>query len=166
MKSKIKIHEAILVIAALAIAIYVGKNIGIEYVLRGNEEPVSIAEAKEDHLGEYLGMPAGEDIPRINTLSEWEDIRTSTEYITIEPAEAIPTGIGSRSAGCPPNNAPPEAPGRPAQRNHEKGLGYLRRIYGVLHHPTAGWPSHIGADPHGGSAAHTVRPGGDPAARK
>lgn len=101
MKSKIKIHEVILVIAALAIAIYVGKNIGIEYVLRGNEEPVSIADAKEDHLGEYLGMPAGKDIPRINTLSEWEDIRTSTEYITIEPAEAIPTGIGSRSAWVP-----------------------------------------------------------------
>ena len=39
----LKILDFVLVIAAIVLAVYVGKNIGLEYLMRGREEPVTLS---------------------------------------------------------------------------------------------------------------------------
>ena len=39
----LKILDFVLVIAAIVLAVYVGKNIGLEYLMRGKEEPVTLS---------------------------------------------------------------------------------------------------------------------------
>ena len=56
----LKILDFVLVIAAIVLAVYVGKNIGLEYLMRGREEPVTLS-MTEGGLPEdtSAGLPAG-----------------------------------------------------------------------------------------------------------
>lgn len=96
MKAKfVKFLEFIAVIIALIVAVLVAKDLGIESVLRGKEEPVTLTMAEELLTTDCIGMPAADDIPRIDDLQTWDD--TYLNMMTIEPTAIIPTGIGVRN---------------------------------------------------------------------
>lgn len=96
MKNKIaKFFEYASVIVALIIAVLVTKNLGIESMMRSKEEPVTLAMTEDGLPEDFIGMPAADDIPRIEDAQAWEDA-WQTSYITIEPLSIIPTGYGTR----------------------------------------------------------------------
>ena len=98
MKEKfVKFLEFIAVIIALIVAVLVAKNFGIESLLRGKEEPVTLAMTEELLTEDCIGMPAADDIPRIENLQAWDDTYTAASLVTIEPTDIIPTGIGVRN---------------------------------------------------------------------
>lgn len=85
------------VIIALIVGVIVARSIGVESMLRGKEEPVSLAMTEEGLYEDFIGLPAGDDIPRVENAQDWEDT-LSVSCVTIEPVNIIPTGIGARSA--------------------------------------------------------------------
>lgn len=96
MKNKfVKFLEYAFVIVALIIAVLVAKNLGIESMLRSKEEPITLAMTEDGLPEDFIGMPAADDIPRIEDAQTWEDTR-QTSYVTIEPINIIPTGYGTR----------------------------------------------------------------------
>ena len=80
----LKILDFVLVIAAIVLAVYVGKNIGLEYLMRGREEPVTLSMTEGGLPEDYIGRPAGGDIPLIEDGHSWEEA-WATDYITIQP---------------------------------------------------------------------------------
>ncbi|MDE5931860.1 MAG: hypothetical protein K2H40_05175, partial [Lachnospiraceae bacterium] len=64
-------------------------------LLRGKEEPVTLAMTEGGLPEEYIGMPAADDIPRIEDAESWEDT-WQTSYVTIEPIGIVSTGVGAR----------------------------------------------------------------------
>lgn len=96
MKKKItKFFEFVAVIASLAVGVLVAEKLPLESMLRGKEEPVTLAMTEEGLQEDYVGMPAADDIPRIEDVESWEDT-WQTSCITVEPTEIISTGIGAR----------------------------------------------------------------------
>lgn len=96
MKEKIvKALEFIAVIAAILMSTVVIRNISVESILKGKEEPVTLSMTENGLPEDYIGKPAGNDIPRIEDIQTWEDT-WQTSYVTIEPTEIIFTGIGTR----------------------------------------------------------------------
>ena len=97
MKSKIvKFLEFVMVIIALIVGAVVARNMRVESLLRGKEEPVSLSTAESGYYEDYVGLPAGDDIPRITTAQEWEDT-WAVSCVTIEPKKIISPGIGTRN---------------------------------------------------------------------
>lgn len=96
MKAKIGV---ILGLAVIIVAIWVGtsvpKIIPFETLFKGREESVSLAMLETRHPEDYIGKPAGDDIPRIEDVKTWEDTLQGS-YMTIEPVGIISTGIGTR----------------------------------------------------------------------
>lgn len=98
MKNKlVKFFEFVAVILALGVGILIAKDFGIESIMRGKEEPVTLAMTEDGLAEDYIGMPAADDIPRIDSLQEWDDT-WQTSCVTIEPVGIIPTGVGTRNA--------------------------------------------------------------------
>ena len=96
MKEKfVKFFEFVAVIIALIVAVLVGRDLGIESILRGKEEPVTLAMTEDLLISDCIGMPAADDIPRIENIQAWDD--TYLNLMTIEPTAIIPTGIGVRN---------------------------------------------------------------------
>ncbi len=96
-KNIVKALEFAVVILAIIAGIIVARNIGVESMLRGKEEPVSLAMTEEGLSEDFIGLPAGDDIPRVTNAQDWDDT-LSVSCVTIEPLDIIPTGIGARSA--------------------------------------------------------------------
>lgn len=94
-KMVVKVLEGAAVIVALIIGFFLMNTIGVESMLRGKEEPVTLAMTEDGLQEDFIGLPAGDDIPRITNAQEWDDA-WPTSCITIEPASIIPTGIGAR----------------------------------------------------------------------
>ena len=90
----LKILDFVLVIAAIVLAVYVGKNIGLEYLMRGREEPVTLSMTEGGLPEDYIGRPAGGDIPLIEDGHSWEEA-WATDYITIQPVGIVSTGVGA-----------------------------------------------------------------------
>lgn len=97
---KKKIVDVVSVIIALVIAVYAARNVGLEYLLRGTEEPVTLAMAEETYAEAVTGLPAAEDIPRIENQEQWEE-QGEFSGVTIEPVDIISTGVGSRHPWVP-----------------------------------------------------------------
>lgn len=96
MKKKVaKFLEFVSVIAALAVGVLVSRNLPVESLLRGKEEPVTLTMTEEGLQEDYIGMPAADDIPRIEDAEGWEDT-WQTSCVTVEPTEIISTGVGAR----------------------------------------------------------------------
>lgn len=96
MRKKItKFLEFVVVIAALAVGVLVSRNLPIESLLRGKEEAVTLEMAENGLQEDYVGMPAADDIPRIEDAEGWEKT-WQTSCVTVEPMEIISTGIGAR----------------------------------------------------------------------
>lgn len=96
MKKKLKnALNYMAVIAAIMIGIFVVKNVPVESILKGKEESVTLAMTENGLLEDYIGRPAGDDIPRIEDVQTWEDT-WQTSCVTIEPIGIISTGIGVR----------------------------------------------------------------------
>lgn len=96
MKTKIiKFLEFAAVIASIIVGILVEENLSIESMLRGNQESVTLAMTEKGLPEEYIGMPAADDIPRIEDAETWENTR-QTSYITVEPISIVSTGLGVR----------------------------------------------------------------------
>ncbi|MCM1182665.1 MAG: hypothetical protein NC337_04735 [Roseburia sp.] len=97
MKSKLaKFLEFVSVIAALVVAVLVVKNLSIESMLRGEEEPVTLAMTESGLPEDHIGLPAADDIPRIESLEAWDDL-WQTSFVTIEPTGIVSTGVGARN---------------------------------------------------------------------
>lgn len=94
-KLVVKALEGAAVIIALIVGFLLMNTISVESMLRGKEEPVTLAMTEDGLQEDFIGLPAGDDIPRITSLQEWEDT-WATSCITIEPLSVIPTGIGAR----------------------------------------------------------------------
>lgn len=92
---KEKVIDCVCVIAALVLAVYAARNVGLEYLLRGTEPPITLAMAEETYAAAVTGLPAAEDIPRIQDQEQWEEL-WKTSCVTIEPTDIIATGIGER----------------------------------------------------------------------
>lgn len=90
----LKILDFVLVIAAIVLAVYVGKNIGLEYLMRGREEPVTLSMTEGGLPEDYIGRPASGDIPLIEDGHSWEEA-WATDYITIQPVGIVSTGVGA-----------------------------------------------------------------------
>ena len=90
-----KILEFLSVVIGLIIAVLVAKELPVESMLRGKEEPVTLAMTEDGLPEDFIGMPAADDIPRIEDAQTWEDT-WQTSYVTVEPEAIIPTGIGTR----------------------------------------------------------------------
>lgn len=98
MKRKVvKFLEFLAVIVSLAIAFIVAKNIDIEPILKGEEEAVTLTMTESGLPEDSIGLPAADDIPRIEDIQTWEDT-WQTSYVTIEPIGIVSTGIGKRHA--------------------------------------------------------------------
>jgi len=96
MKKKIrKILEFLVVVAALAVGVLVAGKLPIESLLRGKEEAVTLAMAEGGLPEDSVGMPAADDIPRIEDVESWEDT-WQTSYVTVEPEDIVSTGVGAR----------------------------------------------------------------------
>ena len=93
----VKALEFAAVIAAIIVGVIVVRNIGVESILRGKEAAVSLARTEEGIYEDFIGLPAGDDIPRVTSAEEWEDT-LSVSCVTVEPINIIPTGVGARSA--------------------------------------------------------------------
>ena len=94
-KLVVKVLEGASVIISLIVGVLLMNTISVESMLRGKEEPVTLAMTEDGLQEDFVGLPAGDDIPRITSLQEWEDT-WATSCITIEPLSVIPTGIGAR----------------------------------------------------------------------
>lgn len=94
-KTILKILEFAVVIAALVIAVFAAMNVGVESLLKGKEEAVTLAMTEEGFPEDYIGNPAGDDIPRIESAQMWEET-WQTSFVTVEPLAIVPTGIGAR----------------------------------------------------------------------
>lgn len=92
--------EFVAVILALVVSVLVVKNLSIESMLKGKQEPVTLSMTEGGLPEEYIGKPAGDDIPRITSAQDWADA-WPTSYVTIEPTEIIGTGIGVRHTWVP-----------------------------------------------------------------
>ena len=123
----LKILDFVLVIAAIVLAVYVGKNIGLEYLMRGREEPVTLSMTEGGLPEDYIGRPAGGDIPLIEDGHSWEEA-WATDYITIQPVGIISTGVGALHPWV-------DAYTTPTRRN---SIGSFQRIWGLLSASAAG----------------------------
>ncbi|MCI9048719.1 MAG: hypothetical protein HFG71_16010 [Hungatella sp.] len=94
-KLVVKALEGAAVIIALIVGFLLMNTISVESMLRGKEEPATLAMTEDGLQEDFIGLPAGDDIPRVTSLQEWEDT-WATSCITIEPLSVIPTGIGAR----------------------------------------------------------------------
>lgn len=92
----VKALEFIAVIIGLIVGGFFAKNIGLESILRGKEEAVTLTVAEESLMDDIIGLPAGDDIPRIETAQIWSDTWWDISCITVEPTNIIPTGIAVR----------------------------------------------------------------------
>lgn len=94
-KLVVKALEGASVIAALIVGVFLMNTISVESMLRGKEEAVTLSMTENGLQDDFVGLPAGDDIPRITNLEEWDDT-WATSCVTIEPVSVIPTGIGAR----------------------------------------------------------------------
>lgn len=91
----VKVLEGLSVIVALVIGILLMNTVGVESMLRGKEEPVTLAMTESGLQEDFIGLPAGDDIPRVTSLEDWDNT-WAVSCVTVEPVEVIPTGIGAR----------------------------------------------------------------------
>lgn len=97
MKSNLltKAVEIILVVIGLLIGLRVFQKVDPEVFLKKQEAAPGMQEIEESYRGEYVGKPAGEDIPRISGSEEFEETLVEP-YITAEPKSVVATGIYGR----------------------------------------------------------------------
>lgn len=92
----VKILEFVAVIIGIIVGGFLSKNLGLESILRGKEQAVTLAMAEETFTDNIIGMPAGRDIPRIESAQIWSDTWWDVSCITVEPTKIISTGIAVR----------------------------------------------------------------------
>lgn len=92
-----KVKAWIATIAGLAAALFVFCNFSIEGYLWNKEEDnaVSAQELKENTSDTYIGHPAAEDVPKITSLEDFEQMADSIDTATVLPKSIIPTGVYS-----------------------------------------------------------------------
>lgn len=96
MKKKIvKVLEFVMVILGIIAGVFVAKNIGVESMLRKKEEPVTLTMTEDGLQEDFVGLPAADDIPRVESRQDWDDT-WAVSCVTVEPLGVIPTGIGVR----------------------------------------------------------------------
>ncbi|MCI9147183.1 MAG: hypothetical protein HFG73_02775 [Hungatella sp.] len=95
MKLIVKILEGAAVIVSLIVGAFLANTIDVESILRGKEEPVTAAMTEDGLQDDFIGLPAGDDIPRVASAEDWDDT-WAVSCVTIEPLDAISTGIGVR----------------------------------------------------------------------
>ena len=92
----VKVFDFIAVIIGLLIGGFLSKNIGLESIMRMREDAVSLAETEEGISEDFIGLSAGDDIPRIENMQAWEDTWWDIRCITIEPISIVSTNIAVR----------------------------------------------------------------------
>ena len=90
MKLIVKILEGAAVIVSLIVGAFLANTIDVESILRGKEEPVTAAMTEDGLQDDFIGLPAGDDIPRVASAEDWDDT-WAVSCVTIEPLDAIST---------------------------------------------------------------------------
>lgn len=90
-------EKAILVIAvvlAFIVAFAFYQKFEPEAFMKKAGDPVGMSEVNQNLTKSYTGKTAGDDIPRIASASELEQL-TENEYVTVSPENVIETGVYS-----------------------------------------------------------------------
>lgn len=92
---KEKIIPYISTIIALAAAVLLFLRWDPEAFLREPQLPVTMADLKKGRTANFVGKPAGEDIPRLSGAEDFAGMASGAEGATVEPKGVIPTGVYS-----------------------------------------------------------------------
>ncbi len=79
------------VLAAIAAAVFVAFHFYPDSLLRRGRETMEMSDIKAGR--EVTGYPAGEDIPRISSVEEFDRLSFGTDYATVQPVSILPTGV-------------------------------------------------------------------------
>ena len=82
-------------IVALAAAVLLFMRWTPEPLLRKPEPPVFLEDLKRGRGADFVGKPAGEDIPRLSGAGDFAAMTGGVDCATAEPAGVIPTGVYS-----------------------------------------------------------------------
>lgn len=91
---KEKVILTTITVTAFIVAFLFFQRFQPEAFLKKAGEPVGMEEIEADITGDHTGKTAGDDIPRIHSIGDFESI-TGSEYVTVVPASVIETGIYS-----------------------------------------------------------------------
>ena len=91
-KAAFKVMPYLIVLASLAVAALVFTHFKAENLLRIGEQEISLSDISNDSTTVYTGKKAGADIPRITDAESFLS-GASPQYITVEPIDAVATGI-------------------------------------------------------------------------
>ncbi len=97
----VKVLEFVAVIIGLIAGGFLSKNIGLESILNKEKKTVTLAITEEHLIDDIIGMPAGNDIPRIENSQTWTDTWWDVSCVTVEPTKIISTGIAVRHPWVP-----------------------------------------------------------------
>lgn len=89
-----KVIETAIVMCSLLIAFFVFKNLKPEKFIKPDTDPVTTAQIAASPQTSYAGSAAGQDIPRLFSIGDFERM-TGMDYATTEPLEVAATGIYS-----------------------------------------------------------------------
>lgn len=92
-----KVKACIATLVGLAAALFVFCNFSIEGYLWNKEEgnTVSAQELKDNMSSAYIGHPAAEDVPRLSSLEDFNQMTDTVDTATVVPKSIIPTGVYS-----------------------------------------------------------------------
>lgn len=86
------IINIICVIIGLVAAYFVFQNLHPENWMNKYDDVITVQDTKDMLTEEFVGHPAGDDIPRISGKDEFEELY-SADYVTIEPTGIVETGL-------------------------------------------------------------------------
>lgn len=85
------------VLIALVCATLFFFNWNPEVLFKLNEPMVSMSDIEQNITTDFIGSPAGSDIPRLNGAEDFSEIIYLADYVTAEPVGIVQTGISSLS---------------------------------------------------------------------
>lgn len=90
------------VLIALVCATLFFFNWNPEVLFKLNEPMVSMSDIEQNITTDFIGSPAGSDIPRLNGAEDFSEIIYLADYVTAEPVGIVQTGISqSKPMGRP-----------------------------------------------------------------
>lgn len=80
-------------VIGLVAAYFVFQNLHPENWMNKYDDVITVQDTKELSSEEFVGHPAGDDIPRISGKDEFDELHSTTEYVTVEPVGIVETGL-------------------------------------------------------------------------
>lgn len=91
--NKETVINVICVIIGLVAAYFVFQNLHPENWMSTSKDTITLQDIDDKLPEEFVGHAAGDDIPRISGQEEFEELHSTTDYVTIEPTGIVETGL-------------------------------------------------------------------------